>query len=110
MAGNPNWQKGQSGNPNGRPKGTANKITDELREGFATLLGNKLPEFEEWLDRVAQRDPAKALDLAIRISERFMPALARTEVTGQDGGPLNIEFKYGQSINFTQEPPSIDDL
>jgi len=93
------FEKGKSGNPSGRPKGRANVITEELREGFAILLGNKLPEFESWLDRVAETDPAKALDLAVKISERFMPALARQEITGADGKDLNFEFKFGQNFN-----------
>lgn len=92
------FEKGKSGNPSGRPAGRANKITEELREAFAQLLGNKLPEFEEWLDRVAEQDPAKALDLAVKISERFVPTLARQEITGADGKDLNFEFKFGESF------------
>lgn len=29
--GNPNWEKGKSGNPNGRPKGSKNKVTEALK-------------------------------------------------------------------------------
>ena len=91
------WKPGQSGNPNGRPKGSANRITAELREAFAMLLENNLAEYEIWLARVAETNPEKALDLAIKISERFIPALARTEVTGKDGADLfkNVKFKFG---------------
>lgn len=93
------FKPGESGNPAGRPKGRANKITEELKEAFAQVLGNKLPEFEEWLDRVAETDPAKALDLAVKLSERFVPALARQEITGADGKDLNFEFKFGQKFD-----------
>lgn len=92
------FQKGQSGNPNGRAKGSTNKITNEVKEAFGNLLQNKLPEFEQWLDRVAENDPAKALELAIKISERFVPTLARQEITGLDGKDLNVEFKFGQKF------------
>lgn len=84
-------------NRNGRPKGAANRITEELKEAFAMLLENNLEQYELWLAQVAERDPAKALDLALRLSERFVPALSRQEVTGKDGEDLlkNVTFKFG---------------
>ena len=90
------FKPGQSGNPNGRPKGSKDKITEEIREQFANLLENKLPEFEEWLTRVAETDPAKAMELAIKISERFVPKLTQNQVTGADGEDLfkNITFNF----------------
>ena len=94
------FQKGHDPNRNlnGRPKGAANKVTQELKDAFALLLQNKLPEFEGWLERVAETDPAKALDLAIKLSERFVPALARQEITGADGKDLNMTFKFGDKL------------
>ena len=94
-------------NRNGRPKGAANRITDELREAFALLLENNLEQYEIWLARVAETDPQKALDLAIRISERFVPMLSRQEVTGKDGADLfaNVKFKFndGQEDSESDE-------
>ena len=90
------FEKGHPGGP-GRPKGAANRITEELREAFALLLENNLEQYEIWLARVAETDPQKALDLAIRISERFVPMLSRQEVTGADGADLfkNVKFNFG---------------
>lgn len=84
-------------NRNGRPKGAANRITEELREAFAMLLENNLEQYEIWLMRIAEDDPARALDLAIKISERFVPMLSRQEVTGKDGADLfsSVQFKFG---------------
>ena len=95
------FEKGHPGGP-GRPKGAANRITEELREAFALLLENNLEQYEIWLARVAETDPQKALDLAIRISERFVPMLSRQEVTGANGSDLfaNVQFKFG---NPTQD-------
>jgi hypothetical protein len=41
---------------------------------------------DRWLNEVAQEDPYKALDLMNKLSEYHIPKLARTEVTGADGG------------------------
>tara|TARA_R110000822_G_C14992229_1_gene459822 strand:- start:30 stop:335 length:306 start_codon:yes stop_codon:yes gene_type:complete len=91
------FEKGISGNPAGRPKGSANKIASEIKEAFALTLQNKLPELEVLLARVAADDPAKALDLMLKLSNRFLPELSRQEVTGADGEDLfkNLKFNFG---------------
>ena len=91
------FQPGQSGNPNGRPKGRANKITEEIKEAFALVLEDRLPDLNRWIGQVAQDDPAKAIDLMIKLSNRFLPELARTELTAKDGEDLfkNIKFVFG---------------
>ena len=105
----------EKGDPNiwrgGRPKGTKNKISEEIREQFANVLANKMPDMERWLAQTAQENPGKALDLMMRLSERFLPALQRTEITGKDGEDLfkNISFKFGDDINITTENQDLDE-
>lgn len=86
-------------NRSGRPKGSPNKITEEIREAFAAVLENRLPDLERWLMQVSHEDPAKAIDLLIKLSNRFLPELSRTEMTGADGEDLfkNIKFQFGPS-------------
>ena len=79
------WTPGQSGNPNGRPTGSVNEINASIKQSFAMLLHNQLPNLEAWLEAAAKKDPIKAADLMLRISERFLPSLQRTEITGADG-------------------------
>jgi hypothetical protein len=89
------WKEGQSGNPNGRPIGSTNQINNEIRDAFAMLLKSQIPNLQDWLNRAAQRDPIKALDLFTKISERFVPSLQRTEITGADGeafAPITINL------------------
>jgi hypothetical protein len=79
----------------GRPAGVPNKSTAVVRNAIATLLEKNVPYMDRWLQRVAEGDevyglkpdPAKALDLMQKLSEYHIPKLARTEVTGADGGP-----------------------
>ncbi len=84
-------------NRSGRPKGSPNLINQEIREAYAMVLENRLPDLNRWIGQVAQDDPAKAADLLMKLSERFLPLLARTEITGADGADLfkNLKFDFG---------------
>lgn len=91
------FQPGVSGNPAGKPPGATNKIViaERVREAFSQLLDNNVDKLEEWLIAAAKKDPVKALDLWVRISERFVPMLSRTEITGKDGeafAPITINL------------------
>ena len=83
-------------NLNGRPKGSRNHITKVIEEQFGNVLENKLPDVERWLQQTAQENPGKALELLMKLSERFLPALQRQEITGKDGEALNFTFKFGE--------------
>ena len=89
------FKKGESANPKGRGN-SPNKTTTAIKEVFAKLLDDKGPEISKWMNEIAADDPAKAMDLMLRISERFVPALARTELTGAEGKDLFDQI----TINF----------
>ena len=88
------FQPGQSGNPNGKPKGSVNKSTKEIREAYQAFVESNIPEFQTWLQNI--EDPAKRFDIIVKMSEYFVPKLNRTEVTGQDGKDLfaNVTFNF----------------
>ena len=88
-------------NINRKGRTTPNKSTKMMKEAFALLVEQNLPRMNELLDRVAEDSPEKALDLIIKLSERFVPALARTELTGSDGSDIfeSIKFSFGPSID-----------
>jgi hypothetical protein len=80
----------------GRKKGTPDKITSEFRETVRKLLEDNNENFGRWLALVAEGDgseggkpdPAKALDLIVKLAEYAAPKLGRVEHTGADGGPV----------------------
>ena len=80
----------------GRPKGSPNKATAAVREAMAVFAEGNVHKLQEWLEAVAEGgegrtpDPAKAADLFLKAIEYHIPKLARTEVTGQDGGPVEV--------------------
>lgn len=93
----------------GRKKGTPNKVTQEARLVFASLLDKKGPELEAMIDETRygieiekqmpdgqtvvgrlNADPGKAADLVLKMAEFCIPKLARSEVSGADGGPIQV--------------------
>ena len=67
----------------GKTKGTQNKVNKETREAYKQLVENNLDKMDGWLSRVAARDPEKAFDILIKLSEYFIPKLNRTEIKAQ---------------------------
>jgi hypothetical protein len=88
----------------GRPKGIPNKATATVREAIATLLERNADKMDEWLQMVAYGDdslglkpaPDKALDIMQKMAEYHIPKLARTEVTGAEGGPQQIKVTWAK--------------
>jgi len=87
----------QKNDPNINREGRSgpNNSTKKMKEAFAMLVENNLDNLSGWLEQVATDDPKAALDLVIKLSERFVPALARTELTAKDGDSLFKELKFG---------------
>jgi hypothetical protein len=81
---------------NGRPKGSPNKSTAAVREAIAKMAEMNAPRFAMWLDEVAQKSPEKACDIYLRAIEYHIPKLARTEVTGTDGQPVQMQVSWAQ--------------
>jgi hypothetical protein len=73
------FEKGVSGNPQGKPKGAANKTTNKIREAFQNLIEANLENMTLWLTQVAADDPKGALDLLNKMAEYTTPKLARVE-------------------------------
>jgi hypothetical protein len=99
--GNPNWAEGVSGNPNGRPKGSGNKVTGKIKQAYQLLMEDNLDNMTTWLGQVAADDPKEAMMLMLKLSEYVIPKLARQEVVGADGKDLfdNMKFEFGPDIN-----------
>lgn len=98
-----NTEKSAGNRGKGRPRGSPNKSTAEVREAVAKLISMNIEDADEWLSMVAygdaelgvKPDPGKALDLLHKMAEFHIPKLARTEVTGADNGPLTIKVVTG---------------
>jgi hypothetical protein len=105
------FEPGKSGNPNGRKAGSVNKDTKKIRDAFHMLLENNLDNMTIWLGKIAEKDPIKASELVLKLSEFIIPKLARQEIVGQDGSePVKISFNFSTaSDEQSQESPQGED-
>ena len=67
----------------GRQKGTPNKTTKALREAYSDLLENNMSRVQELFDKVAEKNPQKALELLLKLSEFALPKLRAIEVNNE---------------------------
>ena len=90
------FKKGEK-KPNQGNRGPG-KATKDAREAIALFVDSNAHRLTEWLDRVADGDPegdikpnpAKAFEMFQSVVEYHIPKLARTEVTGNNGGPVVV--------------------
>lgn len=90
------FKKGEK-KPNQGNRGPG-KATKDAREAIALFVDSNAHRLTEWLDKVADGDPegdikpnpAKAFEMFQSVVEYHIPKLARTEVTGNNGGPVVV--------------------
>tara|TARA_R110002050_G_scaffold24659_1_gene65841 strand:+ start:129 stop:416 length:288 start_codon:yes stop_codon:yes gene_type:complete len=72
------FEKGN--NLQGSRKGIPNKTTAEIRNAFQLLIENNQDKMQLWLTETAIEEPARALEIILKMSEYIVPKLSRTEV------------------------------
>lgn len=70
--------KGRTNNPNGRPKGTANKATTELRQWIKNLLDDNR---EQLIKDFKKLDPADRWRVTEKLIQYVTPKMQNVEAT-----------------------------
>ena len=89
----------------GRAKGSENKTTKDIKEAYRMLIEANLDNLTGWIERIAEKDPEKAIRILSDLSEYVIPKLARQELTGQIKQNIKTtlvfkDYKNGRSGNI----------
>ncbi len=70
--------KGKSGNPLGRPKGSRNKSSKQVKQGFADIVHSNMDQLKEDVNNMPPKERAAFL---LHCSEFVLPKLARAKAS-----------------------------
>ena len=92
------WQKGQSGNPNGRPEGVKNKSTQKIRESIQQIVENNIENIQDSLDLMKPRERVKyVIDLIKLVLPTLRPV---DQINSISENPPSIDFR--KLFNFKE--------
>lgn len=74
--------KGNTNNPNGRPKGIPNRTTKQAKELLEGILFGQIENIADALDRIRKDDPAKYIDACSKMFAFVLPK--KTDMTSGD--------------------------
>lgn len=71
------FEKGQSGNPGGRPKGSGNKVKTQLRETITAFLDEN---FEKVKDDFSKLKPGERIRMYLELLQYGVPKLQSVQI------------------------------
>lgn len=72
----------------GRKKGVPNRATSDIKAAIAAALNEFGPQLPALLRKVAQRNPARAVELVAKLAEYTLPKLGRVQIAGDHDAPM----------------------
>jgi hypothetical protein len=67
----------------GKPKGAVNKVTQEARELFKTIMEGQVPNIESALNEVRANDKGKYLEVLSKLLPYFIPKKLEVDTPGE---------------------------
>lgn len=81
------------------------EATATVRDVFSAFVEANAGKVQALFDRVAESDPAKALDLLARFAEFVIPKLARTDLSGDPDKTKSVTIRVvGVELSATSDP------
>ena len=90
------FKKGVSGNPEGRPKGTPNKTSTEIKQTLNDILCNEIEAIPERLTQLSDKD---RLDIVIKLLPYILPKQKELEITN-DITKMNLPDYMKRDLNI----------
>ena len=84
----------------GRPKGSVNKSSNEIRETFQLLLENNLEKLQEDLNELEPKDRIKLL---LDLSNYILPKLRSIDLQSDIEETITIDFNESVGWNKTED-------
>ena len=97
------FEKGESGNPAGRPKGSKNRSTIEMKNTLSQLIDDNLGNMSRWLNEMAKDDPKSAFQCMLNLMEFHIPKMSRVAWVEQ---PTN-EKEVSDTFDFDELSMSV---
>lgn len=85
------FKKGESGNPNGRPKGSKNRTTEELRMMLKQIIDDNLDDLYDDIRKMKPIPRAMILEKLIKYN---IPALTKNDNLNNNSGEIKITVEY----------------
>lgn len=84
------FEKGQSGNPFGRPKGSKDQAK-RVRENYGAIIEENIENgnIRIWLEKLAKMDPGRAIDVILKMTDRGFGKISEIDITS-GGERINI--------------------
>jgi hypothetical protein len=104
----PGFKKGKP-KTGGRTTGTQNRVTVDTKKLMMAIVEYGLSNGKRWLERTAQKNPARALEALAKLAEYTMPKLAKTDIDLHGGVQVLERRFYGEApevevLNSTKTP------
>ena len=77
----------------GRPKGSPNKSTAEIREALRYIVAKQLDKLEDAFNKVYEKDPAKFLSLYERFCTFTLPKMQEITINNENGIEINATIQ-----------------
>ena len=73
-----------------KSKRGSSKEVKEIREVFSELLNDNKDKLQGWIDEVGETDPAKAIDLLIKLTSFVLPKFRQVDYQMANDNIINV--------------------